>query len=187
VEGRRSDISSAEAVTETEEESIEELLAVAVVTVVAAVVVVLMGIMVFSWPISKSSLMVDHCELIDEEDELRRIVCLELRIGGLVQIPVCEATTGRFGSRTRILSYSMRRYAQYATATATSRWGERTENRRRVRDGSKRILYSQTTQMANGSRKVAARRGVRGAGPRLIRSVALPKRAPSVNARQSSA
>lgn len=58
----------------------EELLAVTVVTVVAAVVVVLMGIMEFSWPISRSSLKVDHCELIDEEEELRRIVCLEMRI-----------------------------------------------------------------------------------------------------------
>lgn len=46
-----------------EVEMMEELLvvvAVAVVIVVAAVVVVLTGMMKFSWPISRSSLKVDH-------------------------------------------------------------------------------------------------------------------------------
>lgn len=77
-EGRRSDMAWTEAAIEAEEGAMEALLAVvavAEVMVVAAVVVVLTGMMELSWPISKSSLMVDHCELIEEDDELRRIVC----------------------------------------------------------------------------------------------------------------
>lgn len=77
-------IFSAEAaVAETATDKVEikeELLAVvavAVVIVVAAVVVVFTGMMEVSWPISRSSLKVDHWELIDEDEELRRIVCLK--------------------------------------------------------------------------------------------------------------
>lgn len=56
-------ISSAEAAAADEVEMMDEVLAVvavAVVTVVAAVVVVLTGMMEVSWPISRSSLKVDH-------------------------------------------------------------------------------------------------------------------------------
>lgn len=68
-EGRLSDIfiswtEAAEAETAADEvEMMDELLAVvavAVVIVVAAVVVVFTGMMEFSWPISRSSLKVDH-------------------------------------------------------------------------------------------------------------------------------
>ena len=59
------------------EELLVELVVVVVaeVIVVAAVVLEATGTMEVSWPSSVSSLAVDHCELMDDEDELRRIVC----------------------------------------------------------------------------------------------------------------
>lgn len=64
----------------------EELLAAVVVVVVvvevivvAAVVLEATGMMEVSWPSSVSSLAVDQYELIDDEDELRRIVCWDGR------------------------------------------------------------------------------------------------------------
>lgn len=110
-EGRRSDMLWTEAATEADEEMTEEVLAV---IVVAAVVVVVMGMMELSWPISKSSLMVDHCELIDEEDELRRIiVCWRWRIGGLFVVSG-PARCRRYVRDTDRLSFA---------AAATSRMG----------------------------------------------------------------